>query len=514
MKYFKIFSLLCIGCCALWIQPVLAAKIGEIDSVQLIEHVKRFWRFEDPAVRNAVLGSILMGVCCGLLGSFLVVRKLSLVGDTLSHAVLPGVALAFMWSGTKDPFLIFIGAVGAGLIGTVLVQLIQSTTVLKSDSALGMVLSGFYALGISLFTIIQKYPQGNKSGLNSFLFGQAAAIAEADLVLMSIVTLLALSIIGIFYKELLVSSFDESYAQSLGIAVAFFHYLLIVLLSFAVVISLQATGVALVSAMLITPAATAYLLTDRFHRLIGYAAALGVLSGVVGCFISFLGNNFPTGPFMVIASSLVFTIAFLFAPKYGVFIKWWKARCLREKVRIENVLKAIYHILEEIQFKDQAVSVEQISKKMKIPQEHMQKLLQELISRQLVTWVYRSKKTTEVNQSENVEKQTKLSLQTKMLLLTPIGWDRACEIVRNHRLWELYLTNEAHYPLDHVHEDAEKIEHILGENIVREIERKLNYPRLDPHGKPIPSLKDMARNSTFKKNISQNNIEGFKQPFN
>jgi ABC-type Mn2+/Zn2+ transport system permease subunit len=478
-------------------QSALAAKIGEIKSIDLVEPIARFWRLEDHSVRNAVVASILMGICCGLLGSFLVVRKLSLVGDTLSHAVLPGVALAFMWSGNKDPLFIFLGAVGAGLIGTVLVQLIQSTTSLKSDSALGMVLSGFYALGISLFTIIQKYPQGNKSGLNSFLFGQAAAISETDIILMGIVTVLSLGIIKVFYKEFLVSSFDELYAQSLGLTVSYFHYTLIVLLSFAVVISLQATGVVLVSAMLITPAATAYLLTDRLHHLIGYSIVLGVAAGIIGCFTSFLGNNFPTGPFMVISASLIFIVVFLFAPRYGIIVKLWKSYYLEKKVHIENVLKIIYHILESNNFKNHTVTVAEVMAKTHATENRVYILFKSLVCQQWASWVY------------PFDKEKTQILSEKKLILTSIGWSRACEIVRNHRLWELYLTNEAHYSLDHVHEDAEKIEHILGESTVRELEKKLNYPKLDPHGKPIPSLRDIGRKSDFRENGPK--IEGFKQ---
>ena len=240
-----------------------AAKIGDIEETSIVEQAVRFFHFQDRAVRYAIFGSILLGISCGLLGSFIVVRKLALVGDTLSHAVPPGVALGFLWSATKDPLAIFIGATLFGLLSTVAISLIKQTTRVKEDSALGMVLAGFYGLGIVLFTMIQNLPTGHKAGIDKFLFGQAAALSQDDLILMGIVTFLALFLILLFYKELLATSFDGGFASSIGIPVAPFHYLIMLLLAFAIVVSLQAVGVVLISAMLITPAAAAYLLTDR-----------------------------------------------------------------------------------------------------------------------------------------------------------------------------------------------------------------------------------------------------------
>src|SRR5687767_219079 len=143
---------------------VQAAKIGELSESNVWEQAVRFFSFRDPAVRYALVGSILLGLSCGLLGSFIVVRKMALVGDALSHAVLPGVALGFMWNMTKDPMAIFIGATIAGLLGTAVVTWIKQTTKLKEDTALGLVLASFFAVGICLLTKIQRLPGGNKSG--------------------------------------------------------------------------------------------------------------------------------------------------------------------------------------------------------------------------------------------------------------------------------------------------------------------------------------------------------------
>lgn len=453
------------------VYPVCAAKIGDISEVSIGEQALRFFSFKDPAVRYPLIGSILLGISCGLLGSFIVVRKMALVGDTLSHAVLPGVALGFLWKMSKDPLTIFIGATIAGLLGTALVNLIKHTTRLKEDTALGMVLAGFFSVGICLVTMIQQLPTGNKSGIDKFLFGQAAAIGLADLRLMAVVTAVVVLIIAVFYKEFLVSSFDAGFARASGFPIHLLHYTLMLLLAFSVVISLQAVGVVLVSAMLITPAAAAYLLTDRMHRMIWMAAIFGMFAGAMGAFLSFLGASLPTGPFMVLGASSVFAVAFFFAPRHGVVTRWWRHRSRSSRVARENTLKAIYHVLEKHSFKSEDVNLAELQQQRRESAEETRHHVRRLATHGLAT----------VNEATNE------------VHLTPDGWQRACEIVRNHRLWELYLTNAAAIAADHVHDDAEKIEHVLGEDVVRQIEKQLNYATKDPHGRYIPGLGDIEK---------------------
>jgi len=462
-------SLLFLACMAQ--EPLFAARIGELTETDWKIQVIRFLSFRDPSVRYALAGSILLGISCGLLGSFIVVRKMALVGDALSHAVLPGVALGFLWNTTKDPVAIFIGATVAGLLGTTVVNLITQTTRLKEDTALGMVLAGFFSVGICLVTMIQHLPTGNKSGIDKFLFGQAAALGPNDIQLMGIVTLLAITVITLFYKEFLVSSFDSGFAHSIRIPVQLFHHLLMLLLAFAVVISLQAVGVVLVSAMLITPAAAAYLLTDRMHRMVFLASIFGLLSGVFGAFFSFLGPSLPTGPFMVLGASLVFTLCFFFAPKHGLVTRWWVKRSRSQQIQVENVLKAIYHVLEDRGFDGEGVSIRELADQRK-------QTLEESVR--------------ESKMLKRAEYATLLE-EGNMIWLTPEGWQRAREMVRNHRLWELYLTSAAQYSADHVHDDAEKIEHILGDEVVRALEKRLDYATTDPHGKKIPSSESIQK---------------------
>lgn len=445
-----------------------AARISELSESSLGGRALRFFTFQDASLHNALLGSMLLGICCGLTGAFLVVRKLALMGDALSHAVLPGVALGFLWNMTKDPLAIFVGATLAGLLGAGTVQLLRSTTRHKEDAALGFVLASFFGVGICLFTRIQNLPGGNKSGLDKYMFGQAAALGQGDVMLLAVVTALALGLVLVLYKEYALTSFDPGFARTLGLPVSILHYSLMLLLAFAIVSSLQAVGVVLVSAMLVVPAAAAFLLTDRLAWMLVISALFGMASGALGAFFSFVGRNMPTGPFMVLSASSIFALALFFAPRHGVVTRWWRRRSQSARIRRENTLKAIYRVLEDHGFRTEQVSLAELAQQRRVTLEEATKEVAEL------------KRTALVTISPSGEPA-----------LTPQGWQRACEIVRNHRLWELYLTHAAHIAADHVHEDAEKIEHVLGENTVRQLERRLNYANRDPHGRLIPGIEDI-----------------------
>lgn len=451
-----------------------AARIGDLVETDAWKQALDFFTLREPAVRYALAGSMLLGISCGLLGSFIVVRKMALVGDALSHAVLPGVALGFLWNMSKDPIAIFVGATIAGLVGAGMVTFIKQTTRLKEDTALGLVLASFFAVGICLLTMIQRLPTGNKTGIDKFLFGQAAAMGADDVRLMALVTVLSIVAITVLYKEFLITSFDAGFARAVGFPAQALHYALMLLLAFSVVIALQAVGVVLVSAMLITPAAAAYLLTDRMSRMLWMAAVFGMFAGAAGAFFSYLGPNLPTGPFMVLGATTVFVVAFLFGPRHGIVMRWWRQRSRAQRVQRENTLKAIYHVLEGRDFKGEGVSLRELSERRRETIEEARTQVAELSRHGLVT----------LHEEGNIS------------FLTPEGWQLACSIVRNHRLWELYLTNAAQIAADHVHEDAERIEHVLGEEVVRELERRLEYATTDPHGRRIPSLGDIRRGGT------------------
>lgn len=483
-------ALACLGVWLLSIEPALAARISDITETSFWERAVRFFTFRDTSLRYALGGTLLLGISCGLMGAFLVVRKLALMSDALSHAVLPGVMIGFLWTMTKNPIAIFIGAVIAGLLGAGLVQAIRQTTKQKEDAALGFVLASFYAVGICLLTMIQNLPVGNKAGLDKFMFGQAAALGGEDVLLLGVVTLLAVGLIFLFYKEFLVTSFDPGFAQSTGMPTQVFHYLLMLLLAFAIVASLQAVGVILVAAMLVIPAAAAFLLTDRFGWMLLLSALFGMSTGAIGAFFSFVGRNLPTGPFMVLAASTVFLLALLFAPRHGVLAKWWRHHSRSKRIQRENTLKAIYRVMENEGFLDQSVSLRELAEARKETIEDANSQIRALVEAGFAT----------------------RTADRESAVFTPEGWQRACEIVRNHRLWELYLTNAANYAPDHVHEDAEKIEHVLGEEMVRKLERRLEFAHRDPHGKLIPSQADIQAGGPGRWRARENPV-GFGEPF-
>ena len=461
-----------------------AEQIAEDSSLSI--QTVRFLSLTDYSVQIVLLGVILMGMGCGLMGGFVVTRKLSLFGDTLSHAVLPGVAVGFIFSQSKNSFSILMGAMIAGFLGVFLISLIKKTTKVRLDSALGLVLSGFYAVGICLLTRIQKMEFGNQSGIDRYLFGQITGLSTADVLGMGISCILILLLTFLLYKEMLVTGFDPGFARSVGIPVDFLQYILWMLLAFSVITSLQVVGVILVSALLIIPAATASIITQRMKSLLFWSAGLGILAGIVGTYLSFLGNRLPTGPLIVLTSTSFFIITLFLHFKNGLLFKWIRSRGKEQKIAIENTLKAIYQELENHNFSEDTITLGNLAKRRRINMPEAHKEVKNLVKKNLAFLLLKKNQTL-----PNVD----------ILSLTPEGWSEACRIVRNHRLWELYLTNEVHYAPDHVHEDAEKIEHILGDTTVRKIERILSNPRRDPHGKLIPSQQDIEQGFIEKKVI-------------
>lgn len=300
--------------------------------------------FTDYTLRTVTLGAMILGLVSGLLGSFAVLRKQSLLGDAMSHAALPGVVIAFILTGSKAPLVLMLGALAAGWLGALLVQLVVDQTRIKQDSALGIVLAVFFGLGLVLLTWVQRQGNANQSGLDTFLFGRAAALVMADVWAMAAVGGAGLLLVILFWKEFKLLSFDPDFAATLGFPVGALNVALTTLIVVAVVIGLQTVGVVLMSAMIVAPAAAARQWTDRLDRMVLLAALFGALAGMSGSLISSLSRGLPTGPTVVLCASLIVAFSLLFAPNRGLVGAWLRQRRNRRQLRRAAVLETLYRL--------------------------------------------------------------------------------------------------------------------------------------------------------------------------
>ena len=279
------------------------------------------------------IGSALLGIISGALGTYAVLRRQSLLGDAISHAALPGIALAFLLTGSKTPLILVFGAALAGWVGTLLILSIVKLTRIKYDSALGLVLSTFFGFGLVLHTLIQRNGNANQAGLDTFLFGQAASLLERDVLTMGILGGIALLIMSLFWKELKLLVFDEGFATSIGLPVRALDVLLTSLLTVAIVLGLQAVGAVLMSAMLVAPAVAARQWTDRLGHMVLLAALFGAIAGVSGTLLSSSASRLPTGPTIVLCATLFVGLSFALAPNRGLVWHWVRHRRDKEHLK-------------------------------------------------------------------------------------------------------------------------------------------------------------------------------------
>ena len=298
--------------------------------------------FTDYTLRTVALGAAMLGAVSGALGTYAVLRRQSLLGDAISHAALPGIALAFLLTGSKLPLVLMLGAALAGWLATLLVMAVTSTTRVKYDSALGLMLSVFFGFGLVLLTFIQKLPNANQAGLDTFLFGQAAALVQRDVVTMAGLGGFALLAMGVFWKEFKLLAFDAEFGKSLGFPIRWLDIGLTTLLVIAIVIGLQTVGVVLMSAMIIAPPAAARQWTDRLGLMVILAMVFGALAGVSGALLSAGASNLPTGPTIVLCVSVVVIASMLFAPNRGLLWRWLRDRRSGRRLRLEAVLLDLY----------------------------------------------------------------------------------------------------------------------------------------------------------------------------
>ncbi|MCS6905650.1 MAG: metal ABC transporter permease [Bacteroidia bacterium] len=424
--------------------------------------VIEFITFREPNIRFVVLGSIFMGISAALVGSFAYLRKQALVGDTVSHSVLPGICIAFLCIGTKNTPILLLGAFIAGWLSLLAVDWLIHQTKIKPDSANAVALSTFFGLGVFLLTIIQHTGNAAQTGLDKFIFGNAAALLKNDVWLFLGLALCTIVLVSIFFKHFALLSFDRQFAVSIGYPVKALEVLLTSLTVIAIVCGIQAMGVVLVASLLIAPAVAARFWCYNLKKMLVVACSIGALGGYVGAFISYLAPAMPSGPWIVVALFFIALASFIGAPQKGIWARFRLGQNNKRRVQEENILKYIYSAQEDGLIKEYTIT----------PQ-----CLAEL----------RNNKTLEAIEPYKRLCRKNLAIQKgSAYQLTSKGIEYAKRMVKVHRLWELYLAHYLHLPPDHVHEDAESIEHIITPEIEKQLIQLLDNPSTDPHGKDIP----------------------------
>lgn len=300
--------------------------------------------FADYTLRIVALGTSLIGIVAGALGTFAVQRRQSLVGDAISHAALPGVALAFLLTLSRHPLVLLTGAVLAGWLGMVLVMQITRRSRIKTDAALGIILACFFGLGIVLLSVIQGLPTSKKAGLETYLFGSAATMLREDVLVISSLAAVVLLLVAICWKEFKLLSFDPEFMAVQGWPVRRLDLLLTSLIVVAIAIGLQAVGVVLMSALLIAPAAAARQWSDRLPVVLLVAAVIGGLGGVCGALLS-SSLSWSTGPAVVLIVSAAALLSLFLAPQRGMLWTWLRHRHQHRQVRVSAVLTGIYRLV-------------------------------------------------------------------------------------------------------------------------------------------------------------------------
>lgn len=407
---------------------------------------------------------MLLGFSSGILGTFALLRRRALLGDTLAHAALPGVCVAYMLVGAKHLGLFLVGAAVAGVLGTMAVSAISRHSKLKEDSAMALVLTVFFGIGIVLLSVIQKSARGNQSGLDKFLFGQAASLVLTDVLVMAAIAAVLCVAVLVLFKELKLLAFDPSFGAGLGLPVTLLDLILNLMIVLAVVIGLQAVGVVLMAAMLITPAVAARYWTDRLSVMVLLSGIFGAASGALGTLLSLVGPNMPTGPLIVLAASALFFVSLLLAPRRGMMARLVRHLRVRQQVAREGVLRALYELAEEAGTAGAPASEEDLRRRKGMTARDLGRLLLSLEREGLVTAV------------------------PDGWSLTPPGLEAAHGLVRERRLWEVFLMHEGELSGQSVDRDGAR----FPQSLRQELERLLLLQGLEPRLRPAGPWKEGA----------------------
>lgn len=435
--------------------------------------------FTDAVLRGPTIGSILMCLAAALVGVLVFLRKQSLLGESLSHATYPGVILGVVATPLLEglngaaywaAFSILTGAFLAALLGLWIITFLQRVAKLRSDSALCLVLSGFFGIGLTLASRVQFTHTALYKRIQMYLYGQAATMTDKHILIYAVLCCIVIAMVFLLYKELQVMNFDIDYARSLGLRTGLIEAFFFVVTVLAVVIGIRCVGIVLMSAMLIAPAAAARQFTNRLSVMFCLAGLFGLMSGFLGNYLSVeISENLrrayptrwlalPSGPMIVLVASTLCLLSLLFAPQRGVCWRLWRAARFRRRCLQENLLKAIWK-----QSPKQSVSFQELRRFISASRLSMWWGLHRLSH---AGWVR--------------------IIPEDGFALTEDGQRRAAHIVRLHRLWEVYLADQLGIGAERVHPSAEEMEHVLTPELEKQLAELLHNPSEDPHKQPIP----------------------------
>ncbi len=399
-----------------------------------------------------VFGVLSLGIASGTVGAFLVLRRRALTADAISHATLPGIAIAFMvmlavgFSG-KSLVGLLLGAYLAGLAAMVVLVLIRRTTHLQDDAAIGITLSVFFGVGICLLSFVQQLPTGNAAGLETFIFGKAATMLSADASLIGIASLFVVVVVALFFKELGALCFDEAWAAARGWPVLGLDFMLTGLVVLVTVLAIQSVGLVLAIALLIIPASTAMLWSQRLSVVVLLSALMGGFGAWLGAMISASIPRMPTGPVIVLVCAVLFFASLLFGRR-GVLQRWISRAALARRVDRQHLLRACWEIMEQDGGSEVGLD-------------------------RLLHWRSWSRRRVGVVLRRCVRGGLLERGDGGCIRFTESGRRRATQVVRNHRLWEAYLIHHADIAPTHVDRDADAIEHVLDADLIRSLESVL-----------------------------------------
>jgi manganese/zinc/iron transport system permease protein len=414
----------------------------------------------DYNTRLVVICTMLLGCACGLMGGFLLLSKRSLMGDTLSHATLPGVGIAFMVSvalgveGKSLPILL-LGAAISGTIGCLAVLLIRNHSRIKDDAAMGIVLSVFFGAGVAVLSFVQEIPEGSATGLESFIYGKTASMVKGDFQILIAVTVSVLLFSVLLFKEFRLLCFDENFAAAQGWPVRWLDVLLLGLVTLVTVAGLQAVGLILIIAFLITPAAAARFWSERLDNMLILSAVIGALSGWLGASISAFFPRMPAGALIVLVAAGCFLFSMLFGSSRGVLVRYARHARLKRKVGRQHLLRALYEIIEADAETPKDISIRPVA-------------FRQVRGRRTWTDAQLKRYIRQAYQDGLIREE-----EGENMILTDAGFQEAAKVTRNHRLWEIYLIEYADVATSRVDRDADTVEHILGERMVATLEAKL-----------------------------------------